>query len=223
MEGVMTNQITLAYTNWPRPWSPSLTLTMLTQSQMFIFIGWLQNKRTVPVRDGENDKTIVWPTAGSLSTRTVTLHITVSLFWPNVAAMGFMAFCGFVPPAIQLHGLRLFLHGPEKYSHPRTSTGPPDNITANSKVPTMGSHSSVKLLPYVTDFCLLWFKVHSASKHCITKFWLLPVYLATNGFWTHSTGKFQVIPIQWQNKNTEALLTLSVHIQIAFRYRWDRQ
>lgn len=33
MEGVVTNQVTLAYTNWPQPWSQSLTLTNLHKAR----------------------------------------------------------------------------------------------------------------------------------------------------------------------------------------------
>lgn len=44
-----------------------LAYTLLTQGQMFILIGGPRNNLTVPVRDDENDKTIVWPTAGSLT------------------------------------------------------------------------------------------------------------------------------------------------------------
>lgn len=155
MEGVMTNHITLAYTNWPQPWSSCLTLTMLIQTQMFILIWWLQNKRPVPVRDDENDKTIVWPTAGCLSTRTVTLNITVSLFWPYVVAMGFMAFCDMCPTCTAWTN-KVFT--PKDIDR---ATWQHDND--NSSVPTMGSHSSVKLLPYVTDYSLYAVKVFNRT------------------------------------------------------------
>lgn len=64
-----------------------------------------------------------------------------------VVAMGFVAFCGSCPPAMQLKALHLFLQGLVKYSHPKDmdrAAWQHDNH--NSKVPTMGSHGSMKPL-----------------------------------------------------------------------------
>lgn len=105
----------------------------------------------IPVRDAENAKTIVWPTAGSLSSRTGTLNITVSLFWPYgwwPWALWPSVDCA--PPAIWLYDLHSFLHGPVKTAKDIDiaiclTSWQHDND--NSRVPSMASHIDVTLLP----------------------------------------------------------------------------